>query len=399
MKIYEIRSMSSIRWIAPRLFQESYDIKYRRPLRKAGFFIWREGLRATIRKYRSKRLERKIEAGLSMALVRLDLDDKSIIAFARGLGSTLLAERELIFEVAGRCDLSSITLDAHCLELFESYLPVSECPLAPTLADAVQVANPALVVAPRTVLEQAIQVGVIVRQENVEKKTAVVGCPTTPGLAPIADTGVFFMGFGGYVREYVLPHFRPRVVAACDYRADLISKYCKVPIPVLAEQNSFLGLIARQRRPLVIIASYHSTHAIQAKLVLDANPEARVFIEKPLGITIDDVRLVAGLRETGHWVDIGYNRRYAPLTQAALSKVRNEDGLFSMSASVKELSLPASHWYLWPNQGSRLRGNVVHWLDLAVLFADCEPTRITAVGTPDRASIAILFESGATPRL
>jgi predicted dehydrogenase len=396
--LYRVLSASAVQHIEPRLFAKSYGTRHQHPFRKATFFTWREGLKQTVRKYRSKRLEQTIEAQLSMVLMRVDVGGASLIALTRHMSSTSVVERKLIFEAESGVDLSKVVLDERCLTLFESYLPVPECPLAPALAAAVLAANPRLAPAASGTLDEAVRAGAIAPADAVAERVSVA--PAVGSRQQVdEDAGVFFLGFGSYIREYVMPHFRQAATAACDYRAELISRYWRPSIPVFAEIGPVLSLIAARRAPLVVIASYHSAHAAQAKTVLEANPEARVFIEKPLGVTNEDVDLVARLRDAGHWVDIGYNRRYAPLTQVALSMVRQEAGPFSMTASVKELSLPASHWYFWPNQGSRLVGNITHWLDLAVLFADCEPTQISAVGTPDRASIAIAFENGATVAL
>lgn len=397
---YEIHVVSTLRRLHPRLFAENYERRHGHPLRKASFFAWREGLLPTIRKYRSKKLEQSVDAELSMIIVRIDLGDLSLVMLTRDLGSALCVAPELILKGPCGISLADLVLSDHVMELFESYLPVPECPLADRLAAAVLAANPELGVADRADLARAKQVGALSRADSLGPPIKTP--PHLSGSAArrlSAGTGVFFVGFGGYVREYVMPCFGQMAIAACDYRAELIGRHTRPPIPIFPTIEPLLDLIERQTEPLVIIASYHSAHVLQAQLVLAANPDARVFVEKPLGVTAEDIQLVAKLRQQGCWVDVGYNRRYAPLTQMVQALIRREPGPFSMLASIKEISVAPSHWYFWPNQGTRLTANVTHWLDLAVMFAACEPTQVAAVGTPDRTSAVVAFEDGATVSL
>jgi len=150
---------------------------------------------------------------------------------------------------------------------------------------------------------------------------------------------------------------------------------------------------------LVIIASYHSAHARQAAMVLEANPEARVFIEKPAAVTASDAELIAGLRRDRRWIDIGYNRRYAPMVLRARAFLAREPGPFTMVASARENAIPASHWYLWPNQGTRVTGNLTHWIDLSVSLAGCAISEVAASGSPDRAGVVVAFANGSVATL
>ena len=397
--MYAIARPSAVRRIPATAFSKAFGERFAHPLQKAAFFAVREGVAATWRKYESKALERKIEAGLSLVVARVDLDDRCLVVITRDLGGALLTEESLLLEGPPGLDLQTVALSENALCLFESYLPVKECPLGERLAEAVTAANGRLVRARAETIAQAQDRG------SLEKPSVVLhGEKARPSeclrrFAASRGKAVFFVGFGGYVREVVLPYFSPYVAAACDYRARLIGRECGEPFPLFATVEPLLELVAQCDRPLVIIASYHSAHARQAATVLEANPEARVFIEKPPAVTAADAELVAGLRRDNRWIDIGYNRRYAPMVLQARAFLAQEPGPFTMVASARENAIPRSHWYLWPNQGTRVTGNLTHWIDLSVLLAGCDVREVAASGTPERAGVVVSFINGSVATL
>ncbi|MBX6366318.1 MAG: Gfo/Idh/MocA family oxidoreductase, partial [Gemmatimonadetes bacterium] len=207
--------------------------------------------------------------------------------------------------------------------------------------------------------------------------------------------GVYLLGFGGYVREQVLPHFRGEVVAAVDHKAALIRAAAAPPFPVHDDPTEILEAIARDPRPLVIVATYHSEHARLARAVLDANPAAAVLVEKPAALTAAEGVELAALRREGAWIEAGYNRRHAPLTAALREGFRDVPRPWAFTATVKELKLPANHWYRWENQGTRVSGNACHWLDLARHLLGVAPVEVSAIGTDESFVVSLAFEDGS----
>lgn len=397
--MYAIARPSAVRRIPATAFSRAFGERFAHPLQKAAFFAVREGLAATWRKYESKTLERKIEAALSLVLVRVDLDDRCLVAITRDLEGALLVEESLLLEGPPGLDLQTVALTENALCLFESYLPVEECPLGETLAEAAAAANPRLTRARAETIALAQDRGSLEKPSAALPGEKARSSECRRRIAASWGKAVFFVGLGGYVREVVLPHFAPYAAAACDYRARLIGPECKQPFPLFTGIEPLLELVAQCDRPLVIIASYHSAHARQAAMVLEANPEARVFIEKPVAVTGADAELVAGLRRDDRWIDVGYNRRYAPMVVQTRAFLAQEPGPFTMVASARENAIPPSHWYLWPNQGTRVTANLTHWIDLSVLFAGCDVSEVAASGSPDRAGVVVSFANGSVATL
>jgi len=65
------------------------------------------------------------------------------------------------------------------------------------------------------------------------------------------------------------------------------------------------------------------------------------------------------------------------------------------SAIVKEPKIPQTHWYFWQNQGTRITGNVCHWIDLAFFLIGSRVTEINLLNTGDSVSIGLVFQDGS----
>jgi predicted dehydrogenase len=114
---------------------------------------------------------------------------------------------------------------------------------------------------------------------------------------------------------------------------------------------------------LVIVGTRHDTHAEVAAASLRAGKA--VFVEKPLGLTreeIDDV-WAAG-RDSDHLV-IGFNRPFAPLAVRLAEDVRAAAGPIQVVYRVCA-PVPHEHWLNDPIEGGgRLLGEGCHMLNFA----------------------------------
>jgi predicted dehydrogenase len=106
-------------------------------------------------------------------------------------------------------------------------------------------------------------------------------------------------------------------------------------------------------------------------------------VEKPPAVTAEDVHELAdGMRRHPGMVEIGFNRRYHPLVRRARARLRREQGPVSICCTVKELAFEPDHWYFWPNQGTRITGNLCHWIDLAVFLIEGSPLPVSVTLSP-----------------
>jgi predicted dehydrogenase len=123
-------------------------------------------------------------------------------------------------------------------------------------------------------------------------------------------------------------------------------------------------------------------------------------------VTADDVRQLAELmRANPGAIEIGFNRRHHPLVGKARAQLRRDSGPTSITCTVKELNFAEDHWYFWPNQGTRITGNLCHWIDLAVYLIDGNPLPVsvtlsprmpgTEPGSDEERVLTVTFEDGS----
>jgi predicted dehydrogenase/threonine dehydrogenase-like Zn-dependent dehydrogenase len=134
----------------------------------------------------------------------------------------------------------------------------------------------------------------------------------------------------------------------------------------------------------VAILTRHATHARQVVAALQAGKH--VFCEKPLALTRDQLSEIAGaLRNSDRLLTVGYNRRFAPLAVEMRRFLSAVEGPLSVHYRVNAGALPADHWLQDPEQGGgRLIGEACHFLDFITFLVGSRPTRVWAIGLPDR---------------
>jgi len=383
-----------VRRISPARFERHHRAKYRAPVRKLAYFALREGVGAALRKARSKQVERAIENAQDLLVAQFELHGRSSIAVSRTLTDPARIDPRLVFPNPEGLSPHAIELSDRAVELLESYLPVPGCPVPDELVKELRRSNPTLGVPERAARAPVEPRGPApTRPVRNPARAAAVG-------RPIPSPGVYLMGFGGYVREYVLPRVRGLTRAALDHKAELIRRYARPAFPVVADPESFLDAVASDPRPLVVVSTYHAGHVADAVRVLEANPRACVFIEKPAAVELPDAMRLVVLRRAGSWIDVGYNRRWAPLALRMKDALRSVPAPWNMTVSVKELRIPSTHWYRWPNQGTRITGNACHWIDLAHFLngTDAVEVRVEPAsgGAADDLGLSLRLADGST---
>lgn len=147
-------------------------------------------------------------------------------------------------------------------------------------------------------------------------------------------------------------------------KAKSLASYYKVPKVVEGYEDVF----KQERTELVYIASNHASHLTYAKEFLKKDID--VYCEKPLSVSFDQFdSLLEALKNSDAKFYAGYNRPYSPAVQKIGNQVRakqNTDGKFSINCFISAHDIPEDHWYRNPEEGTRICGNVGHWLDLMI---------------------------------
>ncbi len=120
-----------------------------------------------------------------------------------------------------------------------------------------------------------------------------------------------------------------------------------------------------QQGDFVYVASDHHSHAEYAIDLLEKG--CVVHIEKPICTDEEQLRrLMRTVINAPGRVVVGFNRPFAEATSDLLRHVLSQEGSLSCSWTVLGHKLPADHWYRKQGQGSRILGNLSHWIDYAV---------------------------------
>ena len=135
----------------------------------------------------------------------------------------------------------------------------------------------------------------------------------------------------------------------------------------------------------IMVATRHDSHARYVLEALEAGKHA--YVEKPLAMTEDQLAPIAaalGKRGTdGSTLWIGHNRRFSSFSQRALAHFKGVD-VRQVTCTVRSAGVPADSWYQDEVEGGGiLFGDVCHFIDLAIYFAQSLPVEISAFATLD----------------
>ena len=135
----------------------------------------------------------------------------------------------------------------------------------------------------------------------------------------------------------------------------------------------------------IMVATRHDSHARYALAALEAGKHA--YVEKPLAMTEEQLAPIVtslGKRGTdGPTLWIGHSRRFSSLSQRALAHFKSVE-VRQVTCTVRSAGVPAESWYQDKVEGGGiLFGDVCHFIDLAIYFAQSLPVEVCAFTTPD----------------
>jgi predicted dehydrogenase len=178
--------------------------------------------------------------------------------------------------------------------------------------------------------------------------------------------GVSIVGCGNFARAVLLHHALRvpgvRLRGVCDIRPEVASLHARA-LGAAFHTADYAELLSDAATQAIFVTTDHASHA--AHVVAALNAGKAVHVEKPPVIVPEQLTLVLdALARTGGTMTVGYNRPYAPAYPVLMRAIDEESGPIAAAMIVKGFKLPPEHWYYWPDQGTRLAGNLVHWIDL-----------------------------------
>ena len=216
-----------------------------------------------------------------------------------------------------------------------------------------------------------------------------------------ATVRVGFIGAGNYASSMLLPHLAEnervdlhRVVTT----SALSGANAKRKFGFQHASTEIDDLLGDDSVDAIFVVTRHSSHASLTNRVLRAGKA--VFVEKPLALSeeeLDSVR--ATIEETGNdRVQVGFNRRFAPL----LNETRRQFGRRVGPASVRYLvnagSMDSGSWYTQGAEGSRFVGEGGHFIDTVSWMLSDDPVSVYATATPGHADLQVVltYPDGST---
>jgi predicted dehydrogenase/threonine dehydrogenase-like Zn-dependent dehydrogenase len=198
-----------------------------------------------------------------------------------------------------------------------------------------------------------------------------------------ARVGISMIGAGNYATASLLPPLRDS--ADVELRG-LMTSSGRTATNV-AKQFGFrfcasdMADVLDAETDAVVIATRHDTHADYTCRALAAGKH--VFVEKPLGLSMIELQRVAEAlhKAPGRHLQVGFNRRYAPLTLEAISHFASVRSPRVIQIRVNAGYIPPEHWIQDPQYGGgRIIGEACHFIDLASALAQAEPIEVHAFG-------------------
>ena len=137
----------------------------------------------------------------------------------------------------------------------------------------------------------------------------------------------------------------------------------------------------------VVIATRHHLHASYVVAALKSGKH--VFCEKPLCLNDQELTEILEVyaeadRKAGCLLMVGFNRRFAPLSQELKRFFADVREPLVMNYRVNAGFLPPSHWTQDPEQGGgRITGEACHFIDLMTFLCGSQPVQAYAAAAPN----------------
>ncbi|MGI5193277.1 bi-domain-containing oxidoreductase [Streptomyces sp. CA-288835] len=243
--------------------------------------------------------------------------------------------------------------------------------------------------------------------EAEEAEAPAVALPAVrkkPSTTRAAKTPVrlAFVGAGNYATSMLLPHLAQRdgvelstvVTTTALSGANAQRKFG------FTEATTDLDAVLDDKSiDAVFVVTRHSSHAELTRQALLAGKA--VFVEKPLALTEDELAgVLAAVEESGNdRLQVGFNRRFAPLLQEARTRFGARTGPASLRYLVNAGRLQHGSWYLQQGtEGSRFAGEGGHFIDTASWLLDADPVSVYAVATSGNEDLQVVlrYPDGST---
>ncbi|MGW2228610.1 bi-domain-containing oxidoreductase [Streptomyces formicae] len=228
------------------------------------------------------------------------------------------------------------------------------------------------------------------------------GGASGPARAARTPVRLAFVGAGNYATSMLLPHLvgRDSVALSTVVTTTALSAANAQRKFGFAEATTDLDAVLGDKSiDAVFVVTRHSSHAELTRKALLAGKA--VFVEKPLALSEDELAgVLAAVEESGNdRLQVGFNRRFAPLLHEAKKRFGARTGPASLRYLVNAGQLQHGSWYLQQGtEGSRFAGEGGHFIDTASWLLGADPVSVYAAATAGNEDLQIVlhYPDGST---
>ncbi|KUL55425.1 oxidoreductase [Streptomyces sp. NRRL F-4489] len=229
-----------------------------------------------------------------------------------------------------------------------------------------------------------------------------VPVPPRPVRAARTPVRLAFVGAGNYATSMLLPHLARREgveLSAVVTTTALSAANAQRKFGFAEATTDLDAVLGDKAIDAVFVVTRHSSHAELTRQALLAGKT--VFVEKPLALTEDELAgVLAAVAESGNdRLQVGFNRRFAPLLREAGQRFGARTGPAHLRYLVNAGRLEHGSWYLQQGaQGSRFAGEGGHFIDTASWLLGADPVSVSATAPPgnDDLQVVLRYPDGST---
>ncbi|GGS62015.1 bi-domain-containing oxidoreductase [Streptomyces cinerochromogenes] len=244
-------------------------------------------------------------------------------------------------------------------------------------------------------------------EHATERAVPEVAVPTVtvrPSGTRAARTPVrlAFVGAGNYATSMLLPHLAQRdgvELSAVVTTTALSAANAQRKFGFAEATTDLDAVLGDKSIDAVFVVTRHSSHAELTRRALLAGKT--VFVEKPLALTEEELAgVLAAVEESGNdRLQVGFNRRFAPLLREARERFGARTGPAHLRYLVNAGRLQHGSWYLQQGtEGSRFAGEGGHFIDTASWLLDADPVSVYAVAPAGNEDLQVVlrYPDGST---
>jgi predicted dehydrogenase/threonine dehydrogenase-like Zn-dependent dehydrogenase len=240
-----------------------------------------------------------------------------------------------------------------------------------------------------------------------ESPIQTIVLPTAKTIKPSGSLRCGLIGAGNFMAGTIVPAITKIVDAQITTVASargLSAKNLATKVGAQTATSDYKTLLDDENIDLIVSATRHD---LAAQISIESLEKGKaIHVEKPLALTLDNLRLVAAANENSDAIlNVGFNRRFAPLVSKISDHFSDRTTPLSMTYRVNAGWIDADHWVHDPLiGGGRIIGEVCHFVDLLQHICNSKPTQVYATRLPengksilhdDNVMVVINFEDGS----